>query len=1131
MRPIMFVATMLTPLFMMGCGVSTAVSSSVAMAAGSSGRVIGGQQPVANALIQLYSVGTTGIGASATPLLSKAVETDQSGNFSIAGLYSCAGSTEVFLTAIGGDPAPGVYNPNLAMMTALGQCTSLNPSTPIIVNELTTVAAVNALAPYMSSYSKVGSSPGGSASLDAAFTLAGELVNPSTGVSPGSDVPTGYAVPNEVIDTLGDIVAPCVNSTGGIAGDGSPCGNLFRLTTPPDAAAPTNTIAALLDLANNQGLNTNSLYALVPSAPPFQPTTAELPSNFAIGIMSGAPPSSPITLLEFSSASISFPSTELGSTSPEQSITLTNVGAIVASISSLTISGVNSSNFVETNTCPATLEVNASCTILTYFVPQAAGNFGATIQVNQGEASVVLSGSATADTASPLSPAVWRATLLAANPSLYLDYNDQTSSFLDQVSGQIFSTGGGTVTPRQPGFDETTPNNTSAGFAWNAWNAAPSTTLANIEWDDPWTMMIQVNRLNWNRTGTLVLASKGDISSTDNSWWELTLGMSGGQSQLCFTRNGPGKGYHAQNGICTGYLDAMPNGFNYNIIVENNGSGGGSALSMYINGLEVQGGASPQFPGNTFSNSYANGFGYVNISVSGGTGYANSTPFTSTGGGENCDVTGFMVATNGVPYNGNWTPTGSNNFGCTSSPAIVLTSPTGSGAEIVTTPGGTSMNSTTYPLMVPGYVSGGTYYGVAGTTNTQNPTYIDEFAIFPGNLNQTQLQTLFYETKFYQGIVNTGTTKPVVIVDDDTYGDLDNEFTLEMAIALHKAGLITLAGVVVDSNAPGSAAGWRQMLDYAGLEDIPVSIPRGYPSGDPPPTLILLAYDPSTPMTLASYESSTTMYRTIFAEYPATPIKVVLGASNWLGLAEFMQSSADDISPLTGLQLIAQNGANGGVAYGQGYLFDTSANSAYIVANNQTMPIIWVGGAPMNAGPGVFSTRASNDPMYLFANYVGTDVRQCYDCLMIESVVSSLFDFGVQITYSGGTGYATSTPFTLSGGGPNCQGNGFMTASGGVPNGILFNWGQSAAGSYSGIGSGCTSAPTVNLIGATGTGVTLTAVPSPCGQFTVSSGTAVFGAATCANQYVTPGSFNTDQSPVSGAVMTWFINSLVDPTP
>jgi len=37
------------------------------------------------------------------------------------------------------------------------------------------------------------------------------------------------------------------------------------------------------------------------------------------------------------------------------------------------------------------------------------------------------------------------------------------------------------------------------------------------------------------------------------------------------------------------------------------------------------------------------------VSYSGGTGYANLTPFTSTGGGANCVVNGIMTASGGVP--------------------------------------------------------------------------------------------------------------------------------------------------------------------------------------------------------------------------------------------------------------------------------------------------------------------------------------------------------------------------------------------------------------------------------------------------------------------------------------------------
>src|ERR1700743_3011274 len=54
-----------------------------------SGSVHGGQQPVAGASIQLYTVGTTADGSAATPLLTSTVTSDATGSFTITGLYSC----------------------------------------------------------------------------------------------------------------------------------------------------------------------------------------------------------------------------------------------------------------------------------------------------------------------------------------------------------------------------------------------------------------------------------------------------------------------------------------------------------------------------------------------------------------------------------------------------------------------------------------------------------------------------------------------------------------------------------------------------------------------------------------------------------------------------------------------------------------------------------------------------------------------------------------------------------------------------------------------------------------------------------------------------------------------------------
>jgi hypothetical protein len=387
---------------------------------------------------------------------------------------------------------------------------------------------------------------------------------------------------------------------------------------------------------------------------------------------------------------------------------------------------------------------------------------------------------------------------------------------------------------------------------------------------------------------------------------------------------------------------------------------------------------------------------------------------------------------------------------------------------------------------------------------------------------------------------------------------MDNQFALQLSIALHQYGAVNLAGVVAEDPSTTCEAPWRQMLDQAGLNQVPLSVPATFTagnSGTAEPTANITSYNASTPLSNAAWEPAVTMYRTIFAEDPTTPIDIVSGAG-MTAIAEFMQSPADSISSLTGLQLMAQNAANGGAIYALGggctastppattpctgviggNLSQDYPSAQYVLSHNGALPIYWIGGNPQNAGPGVLSTRTSNDPMFLSTTSLGTDVNQCYDCLAVEAAVSGYFYGGVQIAFSGGTGYANSTPFTLSGGGANCQGAEFMTATGGVPNGIEFNWGASAVGSSSGIGNGCTSAPTVNLIGATGTGVTLTAYPElVCGTDTVSETGSTFGdsftSATCSNHYVSPGSFNAIQTPASGALMEWFINSLVDPPP
>jgi hypothetical protein len=156
---------------------------------------------------------------------------------------------------------------------------------------------------------------------------------------------------------------------------------------------------------------------------------------------------------------------------------------------------------------------------------------------------------------------------------------------------------------------------------------------------------------------------------------------------------------------------------------------------------------------------------------------------------------------------------------------------------------------------------------------------------------------------------------------------------------------------------------------------------------------------------------------------------------------------------------------------------------------------------------------------------VGGDAVAGYTQLNLAQVLSPYFLGGVTVSYSGGTGYANSTPFTSTGGGTYCHVTGIMTASGGVPNGIETSWGASFPPTltYNGLGYGCTSAPTIVLTAPTGTGVTLTAsnplIPT------------CYGTAGCVDQYVLwPNTYSVQSSGTTTApVFAWFENSLMDP--
>jgi hypothetical protein len=290
------IASGLLVLLTTGCGIgsmsSTSASTPITVPASTkvNGIVMGGQQPVGGISLQLYTVGTTGYGSAATPL-GASFQTTPSGNFNLPA-YTCPGDAMTYLAGTGGQPiaavgsTPAVTNSNLALMVGLGKCSSVGSSF-IDMNEVTTVATVWALSPFMTGITHIGAPTTNAVGIQNAFANINKMVNTATGAVSGPSLPTGAVLPVAQIDTLADILEQCVNSGGS---DGQPsngtttgngCDKLFALTN-----GTSDTISAALYIAQHPSTNVASLNMLRSASPVFSPAldVNSPPASWAIVI-------------------------------------------------------------------------------------------------------------------------------------------------------------------------------------------------------------------------------------------------------------------------------------------------------------------------------------------------------------------------------------------------------------------------------------------------------------------------------------------------------------------------------------------------------------------------------------------------------------------------------------------------------------------------------------------------------------------------------------------------------------------------------------------------------------------------------------------------------------------------------
>jgi len=320
-RSAQVVAAILPFALLTGCGIGAPAADTGSYLGGMSGIAHGGPNPVIGATVKLYSTGATGYGAGSTLLAT--VTSGSYGQFTFPA-NTCVAGSEVYVTAAGGVTGSNTTNANSLLVSALGDCSTVSSSTQVFVSELTTVAAAYALSNFTTitgtgatTVVNIGATAANSvatpsctgtgsaqacvaAGLKHAFANALNLASSVTTTSGG---PSGLAytttpsnpggtVPTTLLNTIADIVQACVNSSGGVAGDGSGCGTLFTNTTPPSTSTaspitPTNTFQAMINLAKYPSMTAaqvSALFALASSTAFFQPTLTTAPHDFSVAI-------------------------------------------------------------------------------------------------------------------------------------------------------------------------------------------------------------------------------------------------------------------------------------------------------------------------------------------------------------------------------------------------------------------------------------------------------------------------------------------------------------------------------------------------------------------------------------------------------------------------------------------------------------------------------------------------------------------------------------------------------------------------------------------------------------------------------------------------------------------------------
>lgn len=298
------------------------------------GRVHGGNQPVAGATVNLYFASRT-FAAGARLVATTLSASDGSGSFSFnettgaandgtSSSFSCPTGVNanpyLFVVAKGGTTVntPGASpNGDAEFIAPMGRCADVSASTNVYMSEVVTVATMAAIHQYMNPTASVGvieSTVGSDGiyvsdlGLSHSFDSVALMASPTTGFANASVVKTGdragaagvtmTITPEQAkINQLANIISACINQT---TSGSATCASIYASATPPADAGTTSvnnaTYSQATDLltalyyiftnpTNGSTGNRTTLFNLsAASGAPYQPTLANVPTDWSIGI-------------------------------------------------------------------------------------------------------------------------------------------------------------------------------------------------------------------------------------------------------------------------------------------------------------------------------------------------------------------------------------------------------------------------------------------------------------------------------------------------------------------------------------------------------------------------------------------------------------------------------------------------------------------------------------------------------------------------------------------------------------------------------------------------------------------------------------------------------------------------------